>query len=174
MIGRLPLFKPDVLKYCILIIQLFFDVRNDADALFNIYEVELSNVYDLQLLDVASRRSRNIPVRFVCGLTKCIELYVSPPSAWKEAKETGNRLFSPEKGGSYAVFEKRPMDPRIREYCAQDVALTFQLEAAMKKTIVGEGWEERILLGSANRLAESKRSDYDGRRGRHHAIAPIF
>ena len=152
-------------------------MRNDADALFNIYGIELANVYDLQLADVASRRSRNISTQYVNGLARCIEHYVSPPNTWKEVKEAGNRLFAPEKGGSYTVFETRPLDPRILAYCAQDVALMFRLEAAMKSTIAGQkgkDWEERILLGSADRVAKSKSPTYDGRRGRHHAIAPSF
>ena len=41
---------------------------------------------------------------------------------WKKVKEAGNRLFAPEKGGSYNIFETRPLDPRILAYCAQDVA----------------------------------------------------
>ena len=125
-------------------------------------------------MDVAYRRSRNIPTKFFSGLSKCIELYVGPPDAWKETKEAGNRLFTPEKGGSY-IFEQRPLDPRILAYCAQDVALMFQLEAAMKSKIEGKGWGKRILVGSANRLgvAESKSSIYSGQ-GRHRAIAPIF
>jgi exonuclease 3'-5' domain-containing protein 1 len=132
----------------------------------------LANTYDLQLLDVANRLSRNVQTRYLSGLTKCIELYVAPPNAWKEVKEAGNRLFSPEKGGSYTIFERRPLDPRILAYCAQDVALMFQLEAAMKKTMdKPEGWEKKILLGSANRVAESKSSYYSGQ-GRHRAIAP--
>lgn len=124
-------------------------------------------------MDIARKRSRNISAKFVSGLTKCIEQYVGPSSAWKEVKEAGNRLFSPEKGGSYTIFEQRPLDPLILAYCAQDVALMFQLETAMERTIVGKGWEERILLGSANRVAESKSSSYAGQ-GRHRAIAPIF
>jgi len=124
-------------------------------------------------VDVARRRSRNIETKFVTGLVKCIEIYVGPPNAWKEVKEAGGRLFMPEKGGSYTVFEKRPLDPRILAYCAQDVALMFELEAGMKKTIEGKGWEERIIVGSANRVAESKSSNYLGQ-GRHRAIAPII
>ena len=82
-------------------------------------------------------------------------------------------MFSPEKGGSYTIFDQRPLDPRMIEYCAQDVALMFQLEAEMRRKIQGKGWEQRILLGSANRVAESKSSSYSGQ-GRHRAIAPIF
>lgn len=124
-------------------------------------------------MDVANRRSRNIPTKYVSGLAKCIELYVGPPKEWKEVKEAGIRLFLPEKGGSYTIFEQRPLDPRILEYCAQDVALMFQLEAEMKRTLQGKGWDRKVLLGSASRVAESKSSDYSGK-GRHRAIAPIL
>ena len=161
----------------LLTIQLLFDVRNDADALWNIYEIDLANFYDLQLLDVASRCSRQLSTKYVNGLARCIEFYVNPPKSWKEVKEEGLHLFSPLKGGSYTIFEQRPLDARILAYCAQDVALTFQLEAAMKRTIAikkGKGWDERILLGSANRVAESKSSKFYGPNGRHRAIAPIF
>ena len=127
----------------------------------------------MQLADVAYRRSRNISTQYVSGLSRCIEQHVGPPSEWRRIKEAGNRLFSPEKGGSYTIFERRPLDPRMIEYCAQDVALMFQLEAAMKRKIRGTGWEQRILLGSSNRVAESKSSSYSGQ-GRHRAIAPIF
>ena len=124
-------------------------------------------------MDIAHRRSRNIETKYLTGLTKCIELYVGPPDTWKKVKEAGICLFLPEKGGSYAVFEQRPLDPRILAYCAQDVALMFELEAGMKSTIEGKGWEKRIILGSASRVAESKSSNYNGQ-GRHRAIAPIF
>ena len=161
-----------------MIIQLLFDVRNDADALWNIYQVDLANVYDLQLLDVASRRSRNLYSKFLSGLSKCIESYVSPPDAWKEVKEAGINLFLPGKGGSYTIFEKRPLDPRMIAYCAQDVALIFQLEVAIKRTLKvtarkkGKSWDERVTLESANRVAESKSPNYSD--GKHRAIAPIF
>ena len=156
-------------------IQLLFDVRNDADALWNIYQIDLANVYDLQLLDVASRRSRNVPTNYVNGLTRCIENYVNPPNEWKKIKEEGNNLFSPEKGGSYDIFEKRPLDPRILAYCAQDVALMFELEAAMKRTIGRRGlrgWDVRITAASAIRVAESKSFDYND--GPSRKFAPVF
>jgi len=157
--------------------QIFFDVRNDADALWNAYQIDLANVYDVQLLDVASRRSRNITTRFINGLARCIELYLNPPNEWKTVKEAGHALFSPKKGGSFAIFEQRPLDARILAYCAQDVALLFQLEAAIKGRmgISGSGWEERIMHCSASRVAEAKRPYYDGpANGKHRAIAPIF
>ena len=133
----------------------------------------------MQLLDVASRRFRNIPTRFVSGLTRCIEVYANPPHTWKQVKEAGIALFSPREGGSYTIFEERPLDPRILAYCAQDVALIFQLEAAMKRTTIverslGDSWDKRILFGSANRVAESKSPNYDGRSRENRAIAPTL
>lgn len=77
------------------------------------------------------------------------------------------------------LFEERPLDPRILAYCAQDVALIFQLEAAMKRTTIverslGDSWDKRILFGSANRVAESKSPNYDGRSRENRAIAPTL
>ena len=166
-------FSPSSVTYKV--IQLLFDVRNDADALWNIYRIDLANVYDLQLLDIASRRSRRIPIRIVNGLAKCIEHYVKPRKEWKKVKEEGKALFAPVNGGSYAIFEQRPLDARILAYCAQDVALMFQLEAAMKRKMgnKGKGWDERIVVASANRVAESKNSKYEGRAASR-IIAPVF
>lgn len=33
-------------------------------------------------------------------------------------KERGRTLFDLARGGSYAVFDQRPMDPEVVEYCA--------------------------------------------------------
>jgi exonuclease 3'-5' domain-containing protein 1 len=155
--------------------QLFYDVRNDADALWNLYGVGVANTYDLQLLEVAVRRSSGMPVRLVTGLAKTIETYLSPPLEWQRVKEVGSRLFRPELGGSYEVFEKRPLDPRILQYAAQDVLLLFQLETTLESRIGrwGVNWIGRVVFASTRRVAESKSTFYDGK-GRHRAQAPDF
>lgn len=35
--------------------------------------------------------------------------------------EAGLKLFAPERGGSYVIFNKRPMPQSIVEYCSQAV-----------------------------------------------------
>lgn len=35
--------------------KVFFDVRNDADVLFSLYDIKLGGVYDLQLMELASK-----------------------------------------------------------------------------------------------------------------------
>lgn len=41
--------------------------------------------------------------------------------AWNTFKEKGGQAFKPEKGGSYEVFNKRPLHPDLIIYCVQDV-----------------------------------------------------
>ncbi|KAJ7931301.1 ribonuclease H-like domain-containing protein [Mycena leptocephala] len=150
--------------------KLFFDVRNDSDALFNLYGVTLANVYDLQLLEVAARSSKaGKPPRFVKGLVPSLETYVAPLKSvavvrdWTRVKEVGLRLFAPERGGRYEVFEDRPLAPALAEYCAQDVTLLHELER--------RNWEQRVCAESVARVALSRRANYIPR-GPDKALAP--
>lgn len=52
------------------IVKVFFDIRNDSDALFSLYGICVDGVEDLQLMELASR---NFSKRCVNGLAKCIE-----------------------------------------------------------------------------------------------------
>ncbi|KIM35661.1 hypothetical protein M413DRAFT_79160 [Hebeloma cylindrosporum] len=153
--------------------KLFYDVRNDADALWNLYDVDVANAYDLQVLEVAVRRSSRMHVKLVSGLAKTIDRYLSPPLEWQRVKEAGSKLFRPDLGGSYEVFEERPLDPRLAQYAAQDVSLLFQLEATLERQIGhwGVNWIGRVVTASARRVAESKGTNYSGH-GMHRAKAP--
>jgi len=106
--------------------KVFFDVRNDSDALFAHYGIKLSCIHDLQVMELATRtltsgQSRN----FLCSLSTCIRdnagLCPGHFAAWKASKEAGNALFDSEKGGNCAVFETRPLSTEIERYCVQDV-----------------------------------------------------
>jgi exonuclease 3'-5' domain-containing protein 1 len=50
-------------------LKVFFDVRNDSDAMYSHYQISLGGVIDLQLLEFASRSRKG---RFIKGLAKCI------------------------------------------------------------------------------------------------------
>ncbi|KAH9882711.1 hypothetical protein J1614_000076 [Plenodomus biglobosus] len=50
--------------------KVFFDVRNDSDALFHHFQISLSGVEDIQLMELATR---TFPRRCVNGLQRCIE-----------------------------------------------------------------------------------------------------
>ena len=152
-----------------------YDVRNDSDALYNLHRVRLANVFDLQLLELATRATQNKPTRFLHGLKKSIGQYLITSKEWALVKDAGCALFAPELGGRYEVFKQRPLDPRITAYCAQDVALLFQLEDALKMKIGHRAlgsWENRIVTESAERVKVAYDPFYQPN-GRHKAIAPF-
>ncbi|KAI2481029.1 3'-5' exonuclease [Pyrenophora tritici-repentis] len=78
--------------------KVFFDVRNDSDALFAHFDVALQGVGDVQLMESATRKT-TVSLKFLSGLAKCVETYqpISYGSGglanWKRAKEKGERLF---------------------------------------------------------------------------------
>lgn len=82
--------------------KVFFDVRNDSDALFTHYGINLRGVWDLQLMDSAGRpttQSRGL----LSGLAKCMEsvlLNEDQITEWNLCKDKGERLWNPDKGGS--------------------------------------------------------------------------
>ncbi|KAJ6482474.1 ribonuclease H-like domain-containing protein [Mycena sanguinolenta] len=160
--------------------KLFFDVRNDSDTLFNLFGVALANVLDLQLLEVAVRSSNlRGPPRFVTGLVSCLGTYLAPLKSaaivrsWAEVKEAGLLLFTPERGGEYEIFEKRPLAPELVKYCAQDVALLHELEVVLHHRIGprGHNWEQRVRAESAVRVNFARLANYVPR-GQHKALAP--
>ncbi|KAJ7100737.1 ribonuclease H-like domain-containing protein [Mycena belliarum] len=162
--------------------KLFFDVRNDADALYHLFGVALANVYDVQLLEVAVRASNpGRPPRFLKGLLPSLESHVAPlkPAAtvrqWARIKEAGLRLFAPERGGHYAVFEERPLARALQEYCAQDVALLHELDATLRGSMgpYGRNWEQRVVAESAVRVGVALLADYVPR-GEHKALVPAI
>lgn len=151
--------------------KVFFDVRSDSDALFSHFQIRLAGVQDLQLMELATR---TFPRRLVCGLARCIEREVSlgetEKSSWLATKERGTRLFAPERGGSYQVFNERPLHAEIRRYCVQDVHLLPRLWAYYDGKLT-KVWEGRVREASRDRVALSQTPGFNGE-GKHMALAP--
>lgn len=153
------------------IIKVFFDVRNDSDALYSKYQINLAGIHDLQLMELTTRTFSR---RCVNGLSKCIErdapLSSNERLVWARIKENGRRLFAPEKGGRYEVFNERPLADDIRLYCAQDVQILPRLwkhyDGKMNRT-----WRGRMVTESKARVQLSQSATYCGE-GRHMALAP--
>lgn len=155
----------------LLIPKVFFDVRNDSDALYSHYSIALSGVQDLQLMELAARRSSR---RLVRGLGKCIEYDMpmsdSQKASWKATKQTGLKLFAPEFGGSYEVFNVRPMSDEIRQYCAQDVQFLPMLWQRYNREMTPT-WSAKVQLEVENRVWLSQSATFNGK-GRHMALGP--
>ncbi|KAK4119859.1 hypothetical protein N657DRAFT_666473 [Parathielavia appendiculata] len=151
--------------------KVFFDVRRDSDALFSHFQIRLAGVQNLQLMELATR---TFPRRFVRGLARCIERYVSlsetEKSSWLATKERGTRLFAPERGVSYQVFNERPLHAEIRRYCVQDVHLLPRLWAYYDGKLT-KVWEGRVREASRDRVALSQTPGFNGE-GQHMALTP--
>lgn len=149
------------------IIKVFFDIRNDSDALHAHFGINIDGVIDLQLVEYASR----IPMgKFVNGLARCIERDLPYQPGWSLTKANGRRLFAPEMGGRYEVFLERPMPATIMRYCEQDVMLMPQLLSYYGKRI-RPGMAAQLPKLTEDRISLSKTPTYDGK-GRHKAVGP--
>lgn len=153
------------------IVKAFFDVRNDSDALFSHYGINLDGIVDIQLLEVATRAFDR---KFVSGLGKCIEQSVkmstTERAAWKVNKDQVVGLFSPDKGGSYEVFNKRPIPVEILSYCVQDVIFLPGLWNLYDSRL-GESWRQRVCIATTARIRDSQSTSYIPN-GRHKALSP--
>lgn len=98
------------------ITKYLWDVRNDADALWALYQVSLSGVVDVQLLENASRPDDRTYLR---GLDVCVQHDLRLPymesNRWRQTKREVKDLMSSK------VFTTRPMDVKIIQYCSNDV-----------------------------------------------------
>ncbi|KAF5671255.1 3' 5' exonuclease [Fusarium heterosporum] len=152
-------------------IKIFFDVRNDSDALYAHYGIALEGIHDLQLMELATR---SFSKQYIKGLSKCIErdapLSIRERSDWIITKEKGVCLFAPEKGGSYEVFNKRPVPENIRLYCAQDVQFLPRLYKYYKAKMTST-WHARMVSASKDRVSMSQSATYNGK-GKDKARAP--
>ncbi|KAI4168000.1 MAG: hypothetical protein LQ346_009067 [Caloplaca aetnensis] len=148
--------------------KVFFDVRNDADALYAHYGIRLQCVSDLQLMENGSRRSSKarplLPKRLLASLSYCIEndacLDKKVKKVWQTTKQRGLSLFAPQHGGSYDVFNHRPLAKDIIDYCTQDVTYLPVLYAVYV-TKLSQKWSDLVSDESRNRVATAQTASYD-------------
>lgn len=143
------------------IAKVFFDVRNDSDALYAHFGIRLQGVWDLQLMESASRQFSKAKL---VGLAHCIEndagLEQETKRLWKDTKQRGLTLFSPERGGSYEVFNTRPLPQDIIDYCTQDVTLLPILYSTYSKKL-SKYWSNRVVQETHRRVAVTHLPSFD-------------
>lgn len=151
--------------------KVFFDVRNDSDALFAHFGVALEGVEDVQLMESATRETTGSR-KFLSGLAKCVEknvLHGTDLASWKVAKEKGERLFKAEHGGSYEVFNQRPIPEDIISYCVGDVIYLPELRDRFWKG--ADRWRDLVNEETKKRVTASQKSEYQPH-GPDRAVAP--
>ena len=143
------------------IIKVFFDLRNDSDALHHHFGVRLSGVEDIQLMENAARTT--FPRRYVKGLERCIindaPISVEEKQNWKAAKEKGLKLFEPNNGGSYDIFNERPIHTDIEYYCVIDVQF-LPLLRNLYWGQLNDTWKMRVIDETKKRVLGSQSPDY--------------
>ncbi|KAK1832251.1 piRNA biogenesis protein EXD1 [Podospora conica] len=156
--------------------KVFFDVRNDSDALFAHYGVRLRGVEDVQLMENAVRWSEprggpgGVERGWLVGLDRCVQdsvgtkggglLTGEEEAEWRAVKEGGRMLFVPGRGGGWGVFEERPMRGELMTYCVNDVVLLPLLrERYMGK--LSTGWKRRVERETRKRVKESQSPGYE-------------
>ena len=153
------------------ILKVFFDIRNDSDALYSLYDVRVRGIWDLQLMELASR---NFQKKCVNGLAKCIErdsrIGYEEKAKWQRVKEKGHELFAPSRGGSYAVFDQRPLSSEMEDYCTQDVAFMPHLCKIYREKLC-DAWWRKVTTETNARIALSQSPTFNGK-GRHMAEGP--
>ena len=142
-------------------IKVFFDLRNDSDALHHHFDVRLRGVEDIQLMENAARSTGRR--RFVNGLEKCIDtdapISFEKRHEWKAGKEKGLKLFHPSKGGSYSVFNSRPIDVDIERYCVNDVQFLPLLRDVYWKRL-SLAWRSKVVEETEKRVRQSQSANY--------------
>ncbi|PUU84211.1 ribonuclease H-like domain-containing protein [Tuber borchii] len=142
-----------------------FDVRNDADALFNLYDISLQGVQDIQVMNYAAREARRGVFRrgnLIMGLAKCIAtdsgLSYAALAEFSRKKQEGGRIFNPKLGGSYAVFSERPLREDVMEYCVGDVIHLPTLWREYSDILEGQGrLRNKVQSATLARLEAAKK-----------------
>lgn len=148
------------------ILKVFFDIRNDSDVLFSLFQISVDGIKDLQLMKLATQTGLQ---EFVAGLATCIK-QKSPISAtakaeWCAVKEHDHHLFASEKGGLYGVFDERPLMPEIIKYCKQDVALLPGLYSVYNVKLWQPEqafWQVHVRKETKAQIKLSQSFEYDG------------
>lgn len=140
----------------------FWDVRNDADALFMHHRVRLAGVIDVQLLENASRVGNKT---YLNGLDKCVQrdlrLTYTEAQRWARTKQEVKALMHVPNGNDDNIFARRPLDAKTLQYCVNDVVYLPALHNLYVKRINGSAWLGKAMDESARRVVEACSPGYE-------------
>lgn len=154
--------------------KLMFDCRQDSDALWHQFNVKLTGVLDLQLLEILCRHRRTASgsqssarnkrrrcqitdeVENISGFRRCLERYLGDGDLVRK-KEKGMQAVKLDE----EVWKKRPLSDDLIQYLIVDTITMFRLYNKMKNA--NEDEQARL------RVASERYVDfYRGRRERNY------
>ncbi|XP_063687854.1 piRNA biogenesis protein EXD1-like [Bolinopsis microptera] len=137
---------------CDVMAKLMYDCRNDSDALMHLYDVKLAGVLDLQLVEIDSRRKSKQNHWFLKGLKKSIEVYDHDEKS-ERTKKNGTEQIEDAKRNGTTIWDKRPLSPDLKDYCAVDTVKLFSLLKVFRKKM-----EREKMLEASERYVDYFRS----------------
>ncbi|RAH80329.1 hypothetical protein BO86DRAFT_433349 [Aspergillus japonicus CBS 114.51] len=157
--------------------KVFFDVRNDSDALKVLYNVVLEGVEDVQIMELGFRRWSG--GGWLRGLRACVSdstqlgLSAEEKNRWLENKWQMMRKFRSE--GAAAEnhdlgLTQRPLTPEAVAYSVGDVVLLPQLQREYMASL-DDFWMWFVARETAARVKESQDEGYVPD-GPHKALVP--
>ena len=119
------------------------DPRSDSDALYHHYGVRVQNVFCVQLAEVGVRRQARPRSRFVCGGKKITLEYgglnAQETAEFVQVEEKANKLFFPDKGGSYDNLTRRPLSEIALKYSALGVVYLLRIYQKLERNLQQRG-----------------------------------
>lgn len=143
--------------------KVFFDVRNDSDALFHHHKIALQGVQDVQLMELASRPGTLWQKKYLNGLAICIDreggLNVVEKAAWKTTKAKITTLMNAKGENETHLFAHRPLSPDAIEYCIGDVCILPRLRT-IYRTRLTKDWKAKVKRAVLARVEASQSPEY--------------
>ena len=142
--------------------KVFFDVRNDADALFSLLGVSLDGVVDLQMMEYFQERRTG---RDLASLKRCVEydggLAAEDFEEWSQLKSSS--IHAAKVGDLDDLpSQRRPLSPNMLQYAAGDVEYLPCLYETYRQRLTNRAWDA-VRTETKRRLLETRKPDYDPR-----------
>ncbi|KAB5595240.1 hypothetical protein CTheo_1318 [Ceratobasidium theobromae] len=148
-------------------------VRSDADNLFNVFDVSLQGVIDIQLCELAVRiGSKRFFNPLALSITNDIRPSAGTQQKWSEWISKGQKCISPELGGDLRVWDERPLRQELVNYCLADVIYLPRLLQVYEAKLSGKPESFKKIeqeVQARLKLAEDFAFDSSGK---HMARAP--
>ncbi|CAE6477468.1 unnamed protein product [Rhizoctonia solani] len=174
--------------------KVFYDVRTDADNLFNVFDVALQGVIDLQLYELVGQPDSGIfrldpslvcvlqavrvgSKRFFNPLALSIMNDIRPSGSaqqqWSDWISNGQKTVSPELGGNLRAWDERPLRQELVDYCLADVIYLPRLLQVYESKLGNKPleWRKKIEHEVQARLKLAEDFSFDSH-GKHMARAP--
>jgi exonuclease 3'-5' domain-containing protein 1 len=143
------------------LVKLFFDCRNDRDALLHQFGVSVNRVYDIQVVYcmrydeiVGHRIGRLRGLRAALG--DCPGIDETDRQKLKATKDEGSKMFIEDEDGKASdAWERRPLPPELVEYAAVDVRY---LHAMYRE------WRHLMRHGRMDKVVAKRRRLHGSRR----------